>query len=25
MEAAGGGGATFRITQDTGRPLAGGC
>jgi type IV pilus assembly protein PilA len=25
MEAPGGGGATFRITQDTGRPLAGGC
>ena len=25
MEATGGGGATFRITQDTGRPLAGGC
>lgn len=25
MEAPGGGGATFRITQDTGRPVAGGC
>ncbi len=25
MEAPGGGGATFRITQDTGRPEAGGC
>ena len=25
MEAPGGGGGTFRITQDTGRPVAGGC
>jgi type IV pilus assembly protein PilA len=25
MEAPGGGSATFRITQDTGRPVAGGC